>query len=190
MGSNAIPLRREISEHTHRRRTSCNGRGRGWNEAAISPGVSIFEGQPLEVRKRQGRSFRTGFRGGLAPLASVTRLLVSEAVIGNISVLLNHPVCRTFLVVQGPAAAAMKGESESHSVVSHSLRPHGLCCPWNSPGQNTGVGSLSLLQGIFPTQGLNPGLPHCRRILYQRSHQGIRVQSLVEELGSRMPQGN
>ena len=38
--------------------------------------------------------------------------------------------------------------------------------------QNTGVGSLSLLQGIFPTQGLNPGLPHCRRILNQLSHQG------------------
>ena len=34
--------------------------------------------------------------------------------------------------------------------------------PWNSPGKNTGVGSLSLLQGIFPMQGLNPGLPHCR----------------------------
>ena len=44
--------------------------------------------------------------------------------------------------------------------------------PWNSPGQNTGVGSLSLLQGIFPTQGPNPGLPHCRQILYQLSHQG------------------
>ena len=44
--------------------------------------------------------------------------------------------------------------------------------PWNSPGQNTGVGSLSLLQGIFPTQGSNPGLPHCRQILYQLSHQG------------------
>ena len=43
---------------------------------------------------------------------------------------------------------------------------------WNSPGQNTGVGSLSLLQGIFPTQGLNPGLPHCRQILYQLSHKG------------------
>ena len=43
---------------------------------------------------------------------------------------------------------------------------------WNSPGQNTGVGSLSLLQGIFPTQGLNPGLPHCRLILYQLSHKG------------------
>ena len=44
--------------------------------------------------------------------------------------------------------------------------PHGLYGPWNSPGQNTGVGSLSLLQGIFPTQGLNPGLRHCRQILY------------------------
>ena len=50
-------------------------------------------------------------------------------------------------------------ESESHSVMSDSLRPHGLYSPWNSPGQNTGVGSLSLLQGIFPTQGSNPGLP-------------------------------
>ena len=64
------------------------------------------------------------------------------------------------------------GQSESHSVVSDSLRPHALYSPWNSLGQNTGVGSLSLLQGIFPTQGLNPGLPHCRRILYQLSHQG------------------
>ena len=45
-------------------------------------------------------------------------------------------------------------------------------CPWDSPGQNTGVGSLSLLQGIFPTEGSNPGLPHCRWILYQLSHKG------------------
>ena len=44
--------------------------------------------------------------------------------------------------------------------------------PWNPPGQNTGVGSLSLLQGIFPTQGSNPGLLHCSRILYQLSHKG------------------
>ena len=50
--------------------------------------------------------------------------------------------------------------------------PMGLYSPWNSPGQNTRVGSLSLLQGISPTQGLNPGLPHCRQILYQLSHQG------------------
>ena len=46
------------------------------------------------------------------------------------------------------------------------------CSPWNSPGQNTEVGSLSLLQEIFPTQGSNPGLPHCRWILYLLSHQG------------------
>ena len=59
-----------------------------------------------------------------------------------------------------------KKKSESCSVVSHSLYP------WNSPGQNTRVRSHSLLQGIFPTQGLNPGLPHCRQILYQLSHQG------------------
>ena len=60
----------------------------------------------------------------------------------------------------------------NHSVVSNSLWPHGLHSPWNSPGQKTGVGSLSLLQGIFPTQGLNPGLPHSRWILYQLSHKG------------------
>ena len=53
-----------------------------------------------------------------------------------------------------------------------SLRPHGLYSPWNSPGQNTGVGSLSLLQWIFQIQGLNLGLPHCRQILYQLSHKG------------------
>ena len=59
--------------------------------------------------------------------------------------------------------------NESHSVTSDSLRPHGL---WNSPGQNTAVGSLSLLQGIFPTQGSNPALRHCRQILYQLSYKG------------------
>ena len=63
-------------------------------------------------------------------------------------------------------------QSESCSVVSDSLWPHWLYSPWNSPGQNTGVGSLSLLQGIFPTQGSNLCLPHCRWILYQVSHKG------------------
>ena len=54
------------------------------------------------------------------------------------------------------------------SVPSDSLRPHGLYSPWNSPGHNTGVGSLSLLQGIFQTQGSNPGLSPCRQTLYCR----------------------
>ena len=61
-------------------------------------------------------------------------------------------------------------DSESRWVVSDSLWPYGLYSPWNSPGQNTGVGSLFLLQGIFPTQRLNPGLPQHKQILYQLSH--------------------
>ena len=68
-----------------------------------------------------------------------------------------------------------ESESASRSVMSDALQPHGLHSPWNSPGQNTGVGSLSLLQGIFPTQGSNSGLLHCRQILYQLSHQGSPV---------------
>ena len=63
-------------------------------------------------------------------------------------------------------------ETESCSVVSDSLWPHGLYSPWNSSDQNTRVGNLSLLQGIFPTQGLNPGLLYCRQIFYQLSHKG------------------
>ena len=62
--------------------------------------------------------------------------------------------------------------SESCLVMSNSLQPHGIYSPWNSLGQNTGMGSLSLLQGIFPTKGKNPGLLHCRQILYQLSYQG------------------
>ena len=74
----------------------------------------------------------------------------------------------------------------SRSVVFDSLRPHGLLptrllCPWTSPGQNTGMGSHSLLQGIFPTEGLNPGFPHCRWILYCLSHQ---ESPIILELGS------
>ena len=59
--------------------------------------------------------------------------------------------------------------------MSDSLQPHGLYSPGNSPGQNTLVGSLSLLQGIFPTQELNSGLLHYRRILYQLSHKGSPI---------------
>ena len=60
----------------------------------------------------------------------------------------------------------------SHWKSHSSLRPYGLYSPWNSPGQNTGVGSHSLLQRIFSTQGSNPGFLHCKWILYQLSHQG------------------
>ena len=68
---------------------------------------------------------------------------------------------------QAPLSTALPRQEcvFSHSVVSDSLRPHGLYSPWNSPGQNTGVGSLSLLQGIFLTQELNQDLLHYRQIL-------------------------
>ena len=65
----------------------------------------------------------------------------------------------------------------SHSVVYNSLPPHGLYSlpgsfvHWNSPGKTTGVGCHAHLQGIFPTQGSNPGLPHCRQILCHLSYQ-------------------
>ena len=113
-------------------------------------------------------------------------------------------------------ANVLFSESESRSVVSNSLRSHGLYSPWNSPGQNTGVsshcllqtkdlskprikprsvalqvdslpaeslgkpknigmGSLSLLQQIFPTQESNQGLLHCRWILYQLSYEGSPI---------------
>ena len=62
--------------------------------------------------------------------------------------------------------------SESHSVVPDSLQHHGLYSPQNSLGQKIGVGSLSLLQGIFPMQGLNLGLFHYSLIIYQLSHKG------------------
>ena len=52
----------------------------------------------------------------------------------------------------------------------------GSSVPWDFPGKNTGLGSHFLLQGIFMTQGLNPGLPHCRQTLYHLSHQGIHQE--------------
>ena len=66
------------------------------------------------------------------------------------------------------------------SVVSNSFQPHGLHSPWNSPGQNAGVDNHSILQGIFPTQGSNPGLRHCRRVRFQLSHKGsLRILEWV-----------
>ena len=79
-------------------------------------------------------------------------------------------------------------ESESCSVVSDSLQYHCLHSPLNSSWQNTGVGCHFLLQGIFPTQGSNPGLPHCRQILDQLSYQvkpngrkQIKIQSFPSQ---------
>ena len=77
-------------------------------------------------------------------------------------------------------------ESDSCSVVSNSLGPQGLYSPWDSPGKSTGVGCNALLQGIFPTQESNPGLPHCRWILHHLSYQGSpRILEWVADPSSR-----
>ena len=73
-------------------------------------------------------------------------------------------IIQNCLVLMRKNKTAIGLQSESGLVVSNSLQPHGLYSPWNSPGQNTGVGSLSLLQGIFTTA-------HCSWILHQLSHQ-------------------
>ena len=85
---------------------------------------------------------------------------------------LGTPVKLIHFGVQQKLIQLWVGEWVNVTVMSNCLWPHGLYSPWSSPGQNTGVGSLSLLQWIFPTQGLNPGLPHCRQILHSLSHKG------------------
>ena len=90
-----------------------------------------------------------------------------------------HTELDTALAAQHSTAQS-NCESVSGSVVSDSLRSHGLqpaklLCPWNSLGKNTGVGSHSLLQGIFPTRGSNAGLLHCKWILYSLSHHSCTI---------------
>ena len=78
--------------------------------------------------------------------------------------------------VSGLIYTKIWSQCESRSVVSNSLWTHGLYSTQNSPDQNTGAGSFSLLQGIFPTHGLNLGLPHYRWNLYQLSHKGSPLE--------------
>ena len=93
---------------------------------------------------------------------------ITIAMYNNITIAVYNKSCHRFMYHKNWKSTTsstkwVKWVSESHSVVSDSLWPHGLYSAWNSPGQNTGVGSLSLLQGIFPTQGSNPGLPQAGR---------------------------
>ena len=71
----------------------------------------------------------------------------------------------------GTESKSVSCSAVSYSLGLHGLQPARLLCPWDSPGNNTGVGCHSLLQGIFSTQGSNLGLLHCRQILYCLSHQ-------------------
>ena len=73
----------------------------------------------------------------------------------------------------------IESEKDSHSVMSYSLRPRGLYSPWNSPGQNTGVGSPSLLHGIFPTQELNWSFTHKKTNTPPHTHTHMRTSKVV-----------
>ena len=76
-----------------------------------------------------------------------------------------------------PWKGKRKGISLPLAVESWKLLSWRLLCPWDFPGKSTGVGCHFLLQGIFLTQGSNPGLLHCRQMLYPLSHQGNPSQA-------------
>ena len=87
-------------------------------------------------------------------------------------------LCTPYLHINAMLVSACVSVCSAASVGMDSLQPYGplfsrLLSPRDSPDKNTGVGNHPLLQGIFPNQGLNPGLPHCRQILYQLNHQGM-----------------
>ena len=79
------------------------------------------------------------------------------------------------LYIQGIYPCHVSHSVMSDSVRSHGLQPARLPCPWNSLGKNTGVGSYYLLQGIFPTQGSNLGFLHCGQIPSHLRHQGSLI---------------
>ena len=90
--------------------------------------------------------------------------------------LINNFIFINFILLK---LLAQWSESASHSVMSNSLWSHRLYSPWNSSGPNTGVGSLSLLQQIFPAHKSNWGLLHCKQILYQLSQVSIITSLLI-----------
>ena len=155
------------------RQERSGGRGRGsrgcgrLDQNPISQSISVFEdeikhqghGKTTPVLQIWGKrvSLRNGEKQGLAgDWVAKQSYRVSSSLCPDRS--------------WPPRVHSWVSEWKSLSCVQLFATPWTIHSPWNSPGQNTGVGSLSLLQDIFPTQGSNPGLPHCRRILYQLGH--------------------
>ena len=133
-----------------------------WGRARWSG--SLGDGaQPLEPGNH-GFEFRSRWFSLYVRLCGLSVLIW----MWNCTCLLRGAVVRSTWLMQTSVPSTCNWKS----VVFDSFWPNGLHSPWNSLGQNTEVGSLSLLQGIFTTQGSNSGLPHCRRILYQLSHKG------------------
>ena len=83
-----------------------------------------------------------------------------------------------FLDQEDPLEKGMATHSSTLAWKIPPMEKPGRYSPWDFPGKNTGVGCHYILQGIFLVQGSNPGLPHCRQILYHLSHQGSPVTIL------------
>ena len=103
-------------------------------------------------------------------LLKLTNYIATEPFIVRLSTMLGNKSFSSLLtlndITAGRVSRGVWFESEIHSVMFDSLWPLGLYTLWNSIGQNMGIGSHSLLQEIFPTEGSNPGLQHCRLTFY------------------------
>ena len=119
-----------------------------------------------ERLKARGEGDDRGWEGWMA---SLTRHEFEQASVVAACSLWDRRVGHYWATELTELICIYESESISLSVVSSSLWPHTV---HGIPGQNTGVGNHSLLQGIFPTQSLNPGLPHCGQIFYHLKHQG------------------
>ena len=92
----------------------------------------------------------------------------------------------TFFVAEdGETVVVVQSLSHVQLLLPPGLQPARLLCPWDSPGKNTGVRCHFLLQGIFPTQESNPGLLHCRQVLYQLSYEGQSPQMVFIMLSAK-----
>ena len=135
------------------------GRGRPWRSS-----MELFRGLSLQRECITSSDIQFGQNFGRGPL------LISEKT-GQCS----QALCLAVVEVGGGEKTWL-GMLVTPSCLSLcdrvDYKPTRLLCPCNIPGKNTGVGCHALLQGIFPTQGLNLGLPHCRWTLYPLSHQG------------------
>ena len=101
---------------------------------------------------------------------------------------LASPLAQSLLEILSPTVVlVVQWLSGVQLLQPHGLQPDRLLCPWDSLGKNTGVGCHSLLQGIFPTQESNPGLPHCRQILYQLNYKRSPRPYLKPEEGNGNP---
>ena len=101
----------------------------------------------------------------------LTYYCVQDSII-NYNHTVKSEVTQSCLTLSDPMECSLPGSSIHRIFQARVLQPTRILHPWDFPGKNTGVGCHSLLQEIFLTQGLNPGLPHCRQMLYRLNHQG------------------